>query len=324
MAAALFAVAAIWQPAGAYADVPSTITIFPADTPNTGNCYPFGVAGGGGDWLPYAGFVYQNIPPFELKTGDVLAFDTNGVNNVDVQLEIALARTTTNGGDVPAQPFTTVVTNTQTPANPRGDTTEGNFELQFTAQAPFSFPGGGLIIRFGNPSATYMTDTTCTGDLVAGGSSDSSGFFVERIFNDADGGAPWDGGDLSDVGAFRLTLANPTQIPAGGSNAFSFGKLTRNKDKGTAILPVTVPGPGSLNLAGTKIKSQRLSRGATAGRAVGSAGVVNLKIKARGDFRKKLTEKGKLKVKAKVTYTPTGGTQPNTQTKRLKLIKRQK
>jgi len=319
----ILALAAIWQPAVSSAAVPTTITVSPA-TPATGNCYPFGIAGGGADWTPYAGFVYQNIPAFELHPGDVLAFDTAAVNNVDVQLEVALARTTTNGGDAAAQPFTTVVNNTQTPVNPRGDTTQGNFELQFAAQAPFSFPGGGLIIRFGNPSATYATDTTCTGNLVHGDSTDSSGFFVHRIYNDANGLDPWDGGDTSDVGAFRLVLANASSIGGSPSNAFSFGKLKRDKDKGTATLPVTVPGPGILDLAGTKIKSQRLGRGATASRAVNSAGVVNLKIRARGDFRKKLTQKGKLKVKAKVTYTPAGGTQPNTQTRRLKLVKRQK
>ena len=318
----IFALGAFWQPALSPAAAPTAITVFPADAPATGNCYPFGMGGGLGAWTPYAGFVYKNIPAFELKPGDSLDFDTNGVNNVDVQLEIALARTTTNGGNAAAQPFTTIVTNTQTPANPRGNTTQGDFDLRFTAQAPFSFPGGGLIIRFSNPSATYATDTTCSSDLVAGTGADSSGFFVERIYNDPDGGDPWAGGDTGDVGAFRLILANPSSVAGAPSNAFSFGKVTRNKNKGTATLPVTVPGPGQLVLAGNRIKGARLGRGAVAGRAVSGPGVVNLTIRARRDFRKKLKEDGKLVVKAKTTYTPAGGTEQNTQTKRIKLIKR--
>jgi hypothetical protein len=82
------------------------------------------------------------------------------MNDADIQLEIALARTTTNGGIEEGQPFEAVVTNTQTPLNPRGDAVIGNFELRFTAEAPFSFPGGGLIIRFSNPSASYLAGDT--------------------------------------------------------------------------------------------------------------------------------------------------------------------
>jgi hypothetical protein len=119
----LLTMAAILQPGVSAAGAATTITVFPADPPNTGNCYPFGI---GVAWTPFAGFVYKNIPAFELRPGDTLAFDTNAVNNVDVQLEIALSRTTANGNDILAAPyFTTVVTNTQTPLNPRGDTVQG-------------------------------------------------------------------------------------------------------------------------------------------------------------------------------------------------------
>ena len=44
-------------------------------------------------------------------------------------------------------------------------------------------------------------------------------------------------------------------------------------------------------------------------------------MKARGKKRTELNRSGKTKVKAKVTYTPDGG-EPNTQTKRVRLIKR--
>ena len=88
------------------------------------------------------GFIYKNVPAFQLKTGDVLAFDLLAVNNADIQLQIELAPTTTNGGDVPSLPFTTVVTNTQTPANPRGDTTLENFNSSSQLRHGSASPAG--------------------------------------------------------------------------------------------------------------------------------------------------------------------------------------
>ena len=106
-----------------------------------------------------------------------------------------------------------MVTNTQTPANPRGDTTIGNFELTFTAQAPFSFPGGGLIIRFSNPSPSYAIDPCDEADLVSTNSSDPSGNFVERFWTDSDGVPPYDNSEATNIGGFRLTLADVPPSP---------------------------------------------------------------------------------------------------------------
>jgi len=165
--------------------------------------------------VPYAGFVYKDIPSFRLKTGDVLGFDLGVMNDADVQLQIDLAATASNGSDVPLLPFTTVVTNTQVPTNPRGDTTVGNYELRFRTQAPFTFPGGGLIIRFSNPSAGYAMDNTCTKDLVvAADSTDPSGKFVKRFFTDADGLPPYDNSDGLRIGGFQLTLADVPPNPS--------------------------------------------------------------------------------------------------------------
>ena len=115
-----------------------------------------------------------------------------------------------------------------------------------------------------------------------------------------------------------LPLATP---PPG--NSFSFGKLKRNKKKGTAKLTVNVPGPGTLTLAGKGVVGQRPAhrRGAAAAKTVSAAGHVKLLIKAKGNAKKKLKKKGKAKVKIKVTFTPTGG-DPNAQSKTIKLIKK--
>jgi hypothetical protein len=204
----------------------ATITVAPTGSPGLASCFPFGIGTttGGGEWTPYAAFIYKNIPAFELEQGDFLAFDTNVAENQTViQLEIAMARTTVNGGDVNAQAFQTVVTNTQTPADPNGDAINGSFELRFTAEQPFSFPGGGLIIRFTSPSVAYQADNGCNSGLLTGDASDPSGFFVNRAFRDLDGNPPWTNPGVSPVaiGAFQLTTTDPdtaapdTQITKG-------------------------------------------------------------------------------------------------------------
>ncbi len=96
-------------------------------------------------------------------------------------------------------------------------------------------------------------------------------------------------------------------------NDFTFGKVKKNKKKGTAKLTVNVPFPGvgALELA----KSKKLKGDETRSAAEGS---VKLKVRPKGKTKDKLAETGKAKVTAEVTYTPDGG-DPNTKTKRIKL-----
>jgi hypothetical protein len=187
------------------------ITITPA-SPDVSNCYPFGGTDNEPGWPPYAGFVYQNVPAFDLQPGDIIAFDLGDQNDTDIQLEIAMAPAIGNGALNESGSFTTIVSNTQIPQNPRGDNIIGNYELRFTVEHPFSFPGGGLLIRFSNPGGAYATDTICDQVLVNADSTDSSGYFVARFFNDADGVSPWDEGGTSDIGGFRI-INQTSSIP---------------------------------------------------------------------------------------------------------------
>ena len=95
---------------------------------------------------------------------------------------------------------------------------------------------------------------------------------------------------------------------------FSFGKLKRNRKRGTAKLTVNVPGPGELELA----KTRKVKRAKERAKAQGK---VKLRVKPRAKATKSLERRGKAKVKAKVTFVPDEG-EGGTQTKRLKLIKR--
>jgi hypothetical protein len=97
------------------------------------------------------------------------------------------------------------------------------------------------------------------------------------------------------------------------TNDLNFGKVARNKKKGTARLSVNVPNAGALVIGGKGVKG---GRGATS-----AAGVVNLTIKAKGKTRKKLNQAGKASVAPKVTFTPTGG-DANSESRKLRLIKR--
>jgi hypothetical protein len=97
------------------------------------------------------------------------------------------------------------------------------------------------------------------------------------------------------------------------ANAFAFGKVARNRSKGTATLSVSVPNAGDLVVAGKGVK--RASTSVTA------PGVVKLKVAAKGKKLRTLNNTGRVRVAAKVTFTPTGG-DPKTRSKRLVLKKR--
>lgn len=104
------------------------------------------------------------------------------------------------------------------------------------------------------------------------------------------------------------------------SNTFRLGKVKRNKNKGTATITVKdIPNPGELALAGRGIKVARTA-GAVIAKTVTAPGDVKLTIRAKGKKKRKLNETGKVKVKPKITFTPTGG-DPNTQSRKLKLKK---
>ena len=94
------------------------------------------------------------------------------------------------------------------------------------------------------------------------------------------------------------------------SPPFEFGRVRRNRHRGTATLTVILPGPGRLVLSGRGIK--RVSKPA-------DRGPVKLRIRPKGKAKDKLDSTGRARVKAKVTHIPTGGA-PATRSKRLKLI----
>lgn len=220
------------------AQAASTVTVTPTSPTLGVQSAPFGESD---IWIAYMAWAYKNVPAFNLKAGDTVAFDLTEQNDVDIQLQIAMAPTTTNGGDLNSGPFTQIVPNTQIPANPRGNSTLGDYELTFTAQAPFNFPGGGLLIRFGNPGGAFASDSTATGIGGSGNvalATDPSGYFVGREVRDADGAAPWTGDPYSDgVGGFRLNIADvPPTPPASTPTAIPKRKCKKKNRRADAVV----------------------------------------------------------------------------------------
>jgi hypothetical protein len=84
-----------------------------------------------------------------------------------------------------------------------------------------------------------------------------------------------------------------------------------------------VPGPGSISLANAGVAgkqavavAKKLLKTSTATAVAAGKATVKLKLTKRGSSL--LADKGKLKLKAAITYTPTGG-DPKTIAKKLKL-----
>jgi hypothetical protein len=116
------------------------------------------------------------------------------------------------------------------------------------------------------------------------------------------------GADGSDVGAVEFQP----------SNAFTLGKLKRNKKKGTATLTVLLPAPsvGTLTLSGKGLKTQTA--------AIAGQGEVKLKVALSSKkLRKKLRKKGRRIVGINVTFAPTGYSAA-TQSRKAKLIKKKR
>ena len=107
--------------------------------------------------------------------------------------------------------------------------------------------------------------------------------------------------------------ADPPADPPAVDNAFTIGKLKRR------TLSLTVPGAGAIDVNDANAsKSKRLLKHSSA--TASGPGTVTVTLKLTKAAKRTLKKKGKVKVKAAITFTPAGGT-ANTQNKRLKVKK---
>jgi hypothetical protein len=93
-------------------------------------------------------------------------------------------------------------------------------------------------------------------------------------------------------------------------NAFAIGKAILNKRKGTARLPVAVPGPGTLIAVGAGTSTVPVSARET----------VKLRVRAHGRKLRALNRSGTATLRLTVTFIPVGGA-PSSQIVKLRLRK---
>lgn len=91
-----------------------------------------------------------------------------------------------------------------------GDAARGNYELQFTATASFSFPGGQLTIGISS-QGTPVSDLSCSQVLVVTTCSDSSNLFVNRFYGVAERPITITNIDTTEIGGFRLSSTYDNQ-----------------------------------------------------------------------------------------------------------------
>jgi len=162
------------------------------------NCYPFGSTAGG-----FAGFTYKSIAGFNLYPGDTISFDSGKQNTnlagtilVPICRSIYFSTTSVDSTCVTTSlsrkdfNFTkwSQVANLQCVGS--GDTIIGNYDLTFTLDSSYSFPGG--ILSIGVSSIGTADDTECDTVGVTTNCNDGSGKFLNRFYSIADSvyGAP--------------------------------------------------------------------------------------------------------------------------------------
>jgi hypothetical protein len=204
-----------------------------------------------------------------------------------------------------------------------GRTAERSFQLFNSGNATLTV----TAISVAGPDADQFalpSTASCTGaPLLPGASCEFSAAFkpsragaqeasVEVVSNAA---------SSPDAASLSGTALPSTAAPRGGgaaggtagvgiSNAFSIGRPILNRRKGTARLPVTLPGAGTLIATGSGVFTKPVAGPET----------VTVPVRATGRKRRALNRNGKVVLKLSVSFEPRGGLR-RSQTVRLRLRK---
>ena len=179
--------ALIIQPASVQAG--SQVRLAPADATAVSNCIPFADNVDFG----FTGFIYRNVPAFELQRGDRISFDLGGVNDRVVRRNIYLSTANKNpeeaelnGSNVVSQgimatEWVQITSEHHAPHPGRGNTVKDDWDLRYKVESDFSFPGGGLIIGFDGFPPAEFEDPGCDAVVVTTVSHDSRNVFYARF-----------------------------------------------------------------------------------------------------------------------------------------------
>jgi hypothetical protein len=106
-------------------------------------------------------------------------------------------------------------------------------------------------------------------------------------------------------------------VNADPATLFTLDATRIDPSRGMAILTITMVGPGKVAVSGKDVKRAT----EVAGKGKLTSTLVKIAVKPTAEAKRRLNEAGKLKVKVKIAYTPTGGS-PETQQLKLTLKKR--
>jgi DNA-binding beta-propeller fold protein YncE len=204
----------------------------------------------------------------------------------------------------------TVTSSTPAPTvsglNPTHGTSAGGNQVTITG----TNLTGALGVNFGSNAASAVNvvgPTTITANAPAG----AAGSTVDVTVSTAGGTSSTGGSGNNYVyDAVQSLLGGDTGHSGTPSNEIRLGRLIRDKGDGTATLRVGVPGPGVLTLSDHMATwpPPRSSSRVVATRAVHRRGRVKIQIRAVGRASSRLDHTGRVWVKVKVGFTPTGGT----------------
>lgn len=182
----------------------ATTVSYTGATKSVGNCIPFGCPDTYG---PHAGFIYKDIAAFTLNPGDIIAFDTGGIqNDKELHFDLSLAATAVNGGKIADSSGFTLVSSLG--SGFYGDSVVGNYDIAFVVNTTFTFAGGGLITDFLNTNGA-VSDTTTEQNLV---SSSDSPYNVARYYKATSAGTSTGSSGLSPIGVFQIVTV-PHNVP---------------------------------------------------------------------------------------------------------------
>jgi len=181
-------------------------------------------------------------------------------------------------------PLPTFVTTQSKSGGPVAFNGAGSLDLDGTvAGFDWSFGDGKSLAAGSTVKHKYAKGGTYTASLAV---TDNEGCSVSQIFT---GRTAYCSGSAPASRAIKV-------LP---SNQFKFGKLTKNRAKGTAKLQVTVPAAGTLKLTGKKVRFVK--------KRAAKKGKVTLVIRPKAKAGKALKQSHRLKARIRVTFSPTGG-----------------
>jgi hypothetical protein len=196
-----------------------------------------------------------------------------------------------------------------------GPGTPKQFELTNSGNAPLAVSS--IAIAGPDPGQFDLSGTaSCTGAPVpVGAACKFSVAFDPSVAGDASAEVTVssnsaNGPDSASLSGVAVAAPSPQPTPSGSGraarpgssstspdNSFAIGKAVLNRRKGTARLPVTVPGAGTVILSGA----------GTSSRVADGAATIVFRVAARGKKARILLRQGTVKLKLSVAYIPTGG-----------------